>query len=119
MTLSEQRVCDRVGSTDPTSKELVSRLADQERTERDRGLSGRSISEPGGKPELTHTVFGNRQKMKRSALVEAYDLDGLSNERIISVAQKEMAADQRPAEAKEAVDQRFSRPEHLKCRRKS
>ena len=55
-------------------------------------------------PELTLTVFGNRLKRKRSELIAAYDLAGLDDERIISVAQKEMAADQRPAEAKEAVN---------------
>lgn len=49
-------------------------------------------------------VFRNRHKIKRSKLIEMYDLEGLSDERIISVAQKEMAADQRPAEAKEAVN---------------
>lgn len=64
-------------------------------------------------------VYGNRQKFKRSELIEAYDLDGLSNGRIISVAQKEMAADQRLAETKEAVNQRLPRPEPLKCRRLS
>jgi hypothetical protein len=64
---------------------------------------GLPVSEPGDDPELELLVYGNRHKLKRSELVKAYDLAGLSDERIISVAQKEMAADQRPAEAKEAV----------------
>jgi len=64
-------------------------------------------------------VFGNRQKFKLSELIEAYDLEGFDNGRIISVAQKEMAADQRLAETKEAVNQRLPRPEPLTCRRLS
>jgi hypothetical protein len=60
-------------------------------------------------PELELLVFGNRHKLKRSELVKTYDLGGLSDERIISVAQKEMAADQRLREAKEAADQQRSR----------
>ena len=69
-------------------------------------------------PELTLTVFGNRLKRKRSELISAYDLEGLDDDRIIKVAQKEIAADQRLAEAKEAVDQRLQTTEHLKCLRK-
>ena len=46
-------------------------------------------------PELSLTVFGNRLKRKRSELIEVYDLGGLDDDRIITVAQKEMAADQR------------------------
>ena len=37
-------------------------------------------------------VNGNRLKRKRSELIEAFDLDGLDDERIIKVAQKEIAA---------------------------
>jgi len=66
-----------------------------------RGRSGRQDD-----PELDLLVFGNRHKIKRSKLIETFDLEGLSNERIISVAQKEMAADQRLAEAKEAENHR-------------
>lgn len=58
------------------------------------------VSEPGTDPELTLTVFGNRLKRKRSELVEKYDLAGLDDERIIKLAQKELAADQRLAEAR-------------------
>jgi hypothetical protein len=47
-------------------------------------------------------------KNKRSELVEKFHLEGFPDDRIISVAQKEFAADQRLREAKEAVDQRFS-----------
>jgi hypothetical protein len=50
-------------------------------------------------PELDFLVFGKRIKRKRSELIEAYDLDGLDDDRIIKVAQKEKAADQRLAEA--------------------
>jgi len=39
--------------------------------------------------------------------VEKFNLGGFPDERIISIAQKEMAADQRLREAKEAVDQRL------------
>ena len=40
-------------------------------------------------------------KRKRFELIEAFDLEGLDDERIIGIAQKEMAADQRLREAKE------------------
>ena len=39
--------------------------------------------------------------------MEKFNLGGFPDERIISIAQKEMAADQRLREAKEAVDQRL------------
>ena len=64
-------------------------------------------------------AFGNRQKFKRSELIDAYDLEGFDNGRIINIAQKAMAADQRLAETKEAVNQRLPRPEPLTCRRLS
>ena len=51
--------------------------------------------------ELTLTVFGNRLKRKRSELVEAYNLEGLPDHAIVSIAQKQMAADQRLARVKE------------------
>jgi len=79
---------------------------------------GLSDSEAGEDKELELLVYGNRHKLKRSKLIEAFDLEGPSDERIISVALKEMAADQRPAEAKEAVHQRLPTPEHQKCRRR-
>ena len=60
-----------------------------------RASPGLADSEPGDDPELILTVFGARHKIKRSELVKTFDLEGLSDERIISVAQKEMAADQR------------------------
>ena len=47
--------------------------------------------------ELTLTVFGNRLKRKRSELVEAYNLGGLPDHAIVTIAQKQMAADQRLA----------------------
>jgi hypothetical protein len=56
---------------------------------------------------LTLVVFGDRVKKRRSELVAAYDLGGLDDERIIKVAQKEMAADQRLRESKEIADQRL------------
>jgi len=55
-------------------------------------------------------VFGKPLKRNRSELVEAFDLGHLPNERIISIAQREMAADQRLAEAKEVANQRPSSP---------
>jgi hypothetical protein len=58
-------------------------------------------------PELELLVYGNVIRRKRSELIEAYDLDGFDNGRIINIAQKQMAADQRLAEAKEAADQRL------------
>jgi hypothetical protein len=62
---------------------------------------------PADDPELELLVFGKRLKRKRSELIEAYDLEGIDDDRIIKVAQKEMAADQRLAEAREAADQRL------------
>jgi hypothetical protein len=61
----------------------------------------------GDDPELDLMVFGNRIKAKRSELVEKYNLGGLPDDHIITIAQKEIAADQRLAEAKEAADQRL------------
>ena len=55
-------------------------------------------------------AFRNRQKFKRSELIDAYDIGGFDNGRIINIAQKEMAADQRLAETKEAVNQRLPSP---------
>jgi hypothetical protein len=69
--------------------------------------SGATPSEaPEDDPELDLLVFGKRLKRKRSELIEAFDLGGLPDERIIKLAQKEMAADQRLAEAKEVANQR-------------
>ena len=65
---------------------------------------------PEDDPELDLLVFGKRLKRKRSELVEAFDLGHLPDERIIKLAQKEMAADQRLAEAKEVANQRPSSP---------
>jgi len=62
---------------------------------------------------LTLVVYGNRLKKKRSELIEAYDLDGLDDERIIKVAQKELAADQRLREAKDAADQRLTQGDRV------
>jgi len=53
-------------------------------------------------------VYGTRQKSKRFELVEAYHLEGLSDENIISIAQKRMAADQQLAEAKAVANQRLA-----------
>lgn len=52
-------------------------------------------------------MFGNRLKRKRSKLVDAYNLEGLPDHAIVSIAQKQMAADQRLARVKEreAADQ--------------
>ena len=55
-------------------------------------------------------MFGKPLKRNRSELVEAFDLGHLPDERIISIAQREMAADQRLAEAKEVANQRPSSP---------
>ena len=46
-------------------------------------------------------MFGNRLKRKRSERVEAYNLEGLPDHAIVSIAQKQMAADQRLARVKE------------------
>jgi hypothetical protein len=62
-------------------------------------------------PELELLVFGNRHKIKRSELIQRYDLEGLDNVGIINAAQKHMAADQRLAEAKQAADQRLTETE--------
>ena len=48
-------------------------------------------------------MFGKPLKRNRSELVEAFDLGHLPDERIIKLAQKEMAADQRLAEAKSTL----------------
>jgi hypothetical protein len=78
--------------------------------------SGPTPSEaPEDDPELDLLVFGKRLKRKRSELIEAFDLGGLPDERIIKLA-KEMAADQRLAEAKEVANQR---PPDLKPRERS
>ena len=73
------------------------------------GRSQTGLSASKDDPELQLTVFGKRQKFKRSELISAYDLEGLSDDAIIRVAQKEKAADQRLAEAKEAEHQRPSK----------
>lgn len=57
-------------------------------------------------PELELLVYGQRIRKKRSDLVKDYDLEGLDDAHIIRTAQKEMAADQRLAAAKEAEHQR-------------
>jgi hypothetical protein len=62
-------------------------------------------------PELELLVFGNRHNIKRSELIQRYDLEGLDNAGIINAAQKHMAADQRLAEAKQAADQRLTETE--------
>jgi len=55
--------------------------------------SGATPSEaPEDDPELELCVFGKRLKRKRSELIEAFDLGGLPDERIIKLAQKEMVA---------------------------
>lgn len=46
-------------------------------------------------------VHGERFKIKRSELIEAYSLEGCPDHVIVSVAQKHMAADQRLARVKE------------------
>ena len=76
-----------------------------------RSQTGLSASEepPQDDPELELLVYGKRQKFKRSELISAFDLEGLSDDVIIRVAQKEKAADQRLAQAKEAEHQRPSR----------
>jgi len=74
----------------------------------DKPDAGRTESEPEDDPELELLVFGNRHKHKRSELIQMYDLVGLSDQHIISVAQKQMAADQRLREAKEVADQRLT-----------
>ena len=51
--------------------------------------------------ELTLSVFGNRLKRRRSKLIEAYNLGGLPDHAIVTIAQKQMAADQRLARVKE------------------
>jgi hypothetical protein len=53
-------------------------------------------------------VNGKRLRRKRSELIQHYKLDGLSDEHIIRIAQKEMAADKRLRKAKEAVHQRLT-----------
>ena len=50
-------------------------------------------------PELELLVYENVIRRKRSGLIEAYDLEAFDNGRIINIAQKQMAADQRPAKA--------------------
>jgi len=69
--------------------------------------TGFSTSEdaPTDDPELTLLVYGKREKFKRSELISAYQLDGLPDDAIIRVAQKEKAADQRLAQAKQAEHQ--------------
>ena len=70
------------------------------------GRSETDISASEDDPELTLLVYGKREKFKRSELISAYQLDGLPDDAIIRVAQKEKAADQRLAEAKQAEHQR-------------
>jgi hypothetical protein len=53
---------------------------------------------------LTLLVFGNRIRAKRSELIQKYDLEGLPDERIISIAQTEQLANQQLAEAKEGTE---------------
>ena len=55
----------------------------------------------GEDPELELMVYGERYKITRSKLVDTYNLEGLPNHVIVSVAQKQMAADQRLARVKE------------------
>ena len=57
--------------------------------------------EPQDDPELELLVYGERYKITRSQLVDAYNLDGLPDHAIVSIAQKQMAADQRLAHVKE------------------
>ena len=54
-----------------------------------------------GDPELELLVYGERYKLPRSKLVDAYNLEGLPDHAIVSIAQKQMAADQRLARVKE------------------
>ena len=65
----------------------------------------------GNDPEMELLVYGNRLKRKRSELFSDFKLEGYSDERIIRIAQREMAADERLREAKEAVHQRLRKPE--------
>ena len=51
---------------------------------------------PEDDPELDLLVFGKRLKRKRSELIEAFDLGGLPDARIITIAQ---AQSRRPAAA--------------------
>ena len=69
----------------------------------------------GDDPELELLVYGERFKIKRSKLVDAYNLEGLPDHVIVSIAQKHMAADQRLARVKEreaANPPHGSEPEH-------
>ncbi|MGH6791586.1 MAG: hypothetical protein ACRECF_02470, partial [Methyloceanibacter sp.] len=63
--------------------------------------SGAPSPEPEEDPELDLMVHGERFKIKRSELIEAYSLEGCPDHVIVSVAQKQMAADQRLARVKE------------------
>jgi hypothetical protein len=59
------------------------------------------VTEPKNDPELELQVYGERYKIRRSKLIEEFNLEGLPDHVIVSVAQKEMAADQRLARVKE------------------
>jgi hypothetical protein len=74
-----------------------------------RSQTGLSASEDD--PELELLVYGDVVKAKRSELVKAYQLDGLPDAAIISIAQKHKAADQRLREAKDVSDQRQPKPD--------
>ena len=63
-----------------------------------------SQSEDGEDPELTLLIFGNRILAKRSELIERFDLDGLPDGCIISIAPTEQLANQQLAEAKEGTE---------------
>lgn len=72
-------------------------------------IGARSASEggePAHDPDLELCVFEKRLKHKRFKLIEAFDLGGLPECRIIKLVQKELAADQRLVAAKEAEHQR-------------
>jgi hypothetical protein len=58
-------------------------------------------------------VFGNRITAKRSDLVKKYNLVGFPDDRIIAIAQRELAADQRLAEAKEVLE--HQRPSNVEA----
>ena len=56
-------------------------------------------------PDLELHVYGERKKFKRSELVARFQMEGFPDDAIVRVAQKELAADQRLAEAKGIADQ--------------
>jgi hypothetical protein len=92
----EERENDLPGDLDDIDPEAVS--------EADLTPAGDSQNSGGEDPELTLLVFGNRIRAKRSELIEKYDLAGLSDGCIISIAPPEQLANQQLAEAKEGTE---------------